>query len=79
MGHIWLIYGLYMGYLTEYAMVKALRELFENLSMYLVIRETSLQSTDSLYLSKTPGLCIFIGDAYEGTYTPRDLPAWFAN
>jgi len=29
MGHIWLIYGLYMGYLTECSMVEALQRLFE--------------------------------------------------
>ncbi|SDG49355.1 hypothetical protein SAMN04488121_104458 [Chitinophaga filiformis] len=31
MGHIWLIYGLYMGYLTEYAMVGPSQRVFEKL------------------------------------------------
>ena len=29
MGHIWLIYGLYMGYLTDRAMIGALQGLYE--------------------------------------------------
>ncbi|SDE92677.1 hypothetical protein SAMN04488121_101197 [Chitinophaga filiformis] len=34
MGHIWLIYGLYMGYLTEYTMVKTLQGLYKILVLY---------------------------------------------
>ncbi|SDF63327.1 hypothetical protein SAMN04488121_102508 [Chitinophaga filiformis] len=33
MGHIWLIYGLYMGYLTEYSMIEASQGLYEISSM----------------------------------------------
>ncbi|SDH59409.1 hypothetical protein SAMN04488121_11558 [Chitinophaga filiformis] len=36
MGHIWLIYGLYMGYLTEQAMVKALQGLFKIVILLIV-------------------------------------------
>ena len=43
MGHIWLIYGLYMGYLTEYTMVKALQGLFKYLIMYRVMEVYLLQ------------------------------------
>jgi len=43
MGHIWLIYGLYMGYLREYTMVAALLRRYKYLIMYWVIRERLLQ------------------------------------
>ena len=42
MGHIWLIYGLYMGYLTEFTMVGALQGLFEYSIMYWFIEERIL-------------------------------------
>ena len=34
MGHIWLIYGLYMGYLTECTMVGPLQGLYKILVLY---------------------------------------------
>ncbi|PSL35532.1 hypothetical protein CLV42_101292 [Chitinophaga ginsengisoli] len=33
MGHIWLIYGLYMGYLREYSMVAPLQGLYKYLTV----------------------------------------------
>ncbi|SDF24018.1 hypothetical protein SAMN04488121_1011230 [Chitinophaga filiformis] len=43
MGHIWLIYGLYMGYLTKYTMVALLQGVYENLIAYLFVKEKPLQ------------------------------------
>jgi hypothetical protein len=42
MGHIWLIYGLYMGYLREYTMVAALLRQYKYLIMYWVKEELFL-------------------------------------
>jgi len=42
MGHIWLIYGLYMGYLTKQAMVAALPGRYKKLIVYWVIEERFL-------------------------------------
>ncbi|SHN44735.1 hypothetical protein SAMN05216311_1189 [Chitinophaga sp. CF418] len=39
MGHIWLIYGLYMGYLRKHAIVAALQRLYKYLIMYCFIEE----------------------------------------
>ncbi|SDF76225.1 hypothetical protein SAMN04488121_102895 [Chitinophaga filiformis] len=39
MGHIWLIYGLYMGYLTECTRVEALQRLFKYLIVYWFMEE----------------------------------------
>jgi hypothetical protein len=33
MGHIWLIYGLYMDYLWKHSMIEALQRLYEYLIM----------------------------------------------
>ncbi|SDH27088.1 hypothetical protein SAMN04488121_11079 [Chitinophaga filiformis] len=35
MGHIWLIYGLYMGYLTECSMVKPLQGVYKYWIVYI--------------------------------------------
>ena len=35
MGQIWLIYGLYMGYLTECSRIAPLQGLYEKLQMYV--------------------------------------------
>ena len=58
MGHIWLIYGLYMGYLREYTMVAALLRQYKYLIMYWVKEELFLSYIKILYL------------LYHTSYTP---------
>jgi len=36
MGHIWLIYGLYMGYLTEFTGIAPLQGLFKILVLLVI-------------------------------------------
>ncbi|SHM09414.1 hypothetical protein SAMN05216311_101576 [Chitinophaga sp. CF418] len=42
MGHIWLIYGLYMGYLRKHAIVAPLQRLYKTFVLYLFIKEEYL-------------------------------------